>query len=88
MMPLDVLFRYQEHPTERTMFALNALSEVYGIRAVRVDEAKRQVRVEFDGTRLSRIIVQQLLRRTGLGIVEEIPLIPDQPESPAQPPMK
>jgi hypothetical protein len=79
MMPLDVLFRYAEHPTERTMIALNSLSEVYGIRALRVDEAARQVRVEFDATRLTKPIVQQLLRRTGLDIVEEVSLFPPQP---------
>ncbi len=84
MMPTDVLFRYAEHPTERTIFALSKLSEVYGIRALRVDEAARQVRVEFDGTRLSRPIVLQLLRRTGLDVVEEVSLIPPQP-APAAP---
>ena len=85
MMPTDVLFRYAEHPTERTIFALSKLSEVYGIRGVRVDEAARQVRVEFDGTRLSRVIVQQLLRRTGLDIVAEVPLVPPAPSQPAAP---
>ncbi len=88
MMPTDVLFRYAEHPTERTMMALNNLSEVYGIRAVRVNEAARQVRVEFDGTRLTRAIVQQLLRRTGLDVIEEVSLIPSQPVAPAEAPVQ
>ena len=79
MMPTDVLFRYADHPTERSMFAISKLSEVYGIRGVRIDEANRQVRVEFDGTRLTRSIVQGLLRRTGLDVVEEVSLIPPQP---------
>ncbi len=88
MMPVDVLFQYAEHPTERTMFALNKLSEVYGIRAVRVDEAAQRVRVEFDATRLTKVIVQQLLRRTGLDVTHEISLIPPQPEKPAEAPVK
>ncbi len=79
MMPLDVLFRYAEHPTERTIFALGKLSEVYGIRAIRFDEAARQVRVEFDATRLTKAIVQQLLRRTGLDVVAEVPLAAPKP---------
>lgn len=79
MMPTDVLFRYAEHPTERTVFALSKLTEVYGIRSLRVDEAAKQVRVEFDGTRLSRAIVLQLLRRTGLDVLEEVSLLPPQP---------
>ncbi len=88
MMPLDVLFRYAEQPTERTMFAINKLSEVYGIRAVRVDEAARQIRVEFDATRLTKVIVQQLLRRSGLDIIEELSLFPPQPAAEAAAPAK
>lgn len=85
MMPLDILFRYAERPNERTVFALSKLSEVYGIRSLRVDEANMQVRVEYDATRLTRAVVQQLLRRTGLDIVAELPLIPAQPATPAEP---
>ncbi len=79
MTQLDVLFRYAEHPTERAMFALSSLSEVYGIRSVRVDETAKTIRIEFDATRLTRIVVAQLLRRTGIDIVEEVSLIPPQP---------
>ena len=87
-MPLDVLFRYAEHPNERTMMALNNLSEVYGIRALKVNEAAQQVRVEFDATRLTRPIVQQLLRRTGLDVVAEVSLIPPQPAQPVAAPVQ
>jgi hypothetical protein len=79
MTQLDVLFRYAEHPTEQAMFAVTRLSEVYGIRSLRVDEAAKTIRIEFDATRLTRIVVAQLLRRAGIDIVEEIPLIPLQP---------
>jgi hypothetical protein len=79
MTQLDVLFRYAEHPTERAMFALSSLSEVYGIRSVRVDEAAKTIRIEFDATRLTRVVVAQLLRRTGIDIVEEVSLLPTQP---------
>ncbi len=86
MTPTDVLFRYAEHPTENAVAALSRLSEVYGIRALRVDEAQKQVRVEFDASRLTRVIVQQLLRRTGLDVIEEIPLATGQPSVPQPPP--
>jgi hypothetical protein len=79
MTQLDVLFRYAEHPTERAMFALSGLSEVYGIRSLRVDEAAKTIRIEFDATRLTRIVVAQLLRRAGIDIVEELSLLPQQP---------
>ncbi len=86
MTNLDVLFRYAEHPTERTMFALNKLMTVYGIRAVRVNEAAQQVRVEFDSSHITKMIVQQLLRRTGLDIVEELSLVPGQTPIASNPP--
>ncbi|HEY0786042.1 MAG TPA: hypothetical protein VGD62_09230 [Acidobacteriaceae bacterium] len=79
MTQLDVLFRYTEHPTERAMFALGGLSEVYGIRRVHVDQAAKTIRVEFDATRLTRIIVAQLVRRAGFDVVEEVSLLPPQP---------
>ncbi len=79
MTPTDVLFRYAEHPTERTAIALGRLSEVYGIRSIRLDEQARQVRIEFDASHMSRTTVRQLLRRTGLDVVEEVSLLPPQP---------
>ena len=86
MTPTDVLFRYAEHPLERTAIALGRLSEVYGIRHIRLDEAAQQVRVEYDVTHINKATVQQLLRRTGLDIVEELPLIPAQPTIASTPP--
>ncbi len=87
MTQLDVLFRYAEHPTERAMFALSGLSEVYGIRSIRVDETAKTIRIEFDATRLTRIVVAQLVRRTGIDIVEELSLLPPQPEPAAAEPV-
>ena len=86
MTQLDVLFRYAEPPTERAMFALTGLNEVYGIRSLRVDESAKTIRVEFDATRLTRIVVAQLLRRAGIDVVEEISLLPPQPVSAAPEP--
>jgi hypothetical protein len=82
MTQLDVVFRYAKAPSERTMFALSGLSEVYGIRALSVDEAGKTIRIEFDATRLTRPIVAQLVRRTGLDITEEVALMPQQPVLP------
>jgi hypothetical protein len=41
--------------------------------------------VEYDATRLNKQVVSQLLRRAGVDLVEEMPLIPPQPpaETPA-----
>jgi len=91
MTTVEVLFRYEQHPTEAAMLALNNLSEVYGIRSIRLKETAQTVRVEYDATRLNKAIVAQLLRRAGINIAEEISLIPPQPvaeEAPAPAPTK
>jgi hypothetical protein len=85
MTTVEVLFRYEKHPTEGAMFALGNMSEVYGIRRIQVKEDWQTVRVEYDATRLNKAIVEQLLRRTGINIVEELPLIPPQPAVAAEP---
>jgi hypothetical protein len=44
-----------------------------------VDEAAKTIRIEFDSTRLTRIVVAQLVRRAGIDVVEELSLLPAQP---------
>jgi hypothetical protein len=89
---LDVLFRYEQQPSEASMLALGKVHEVYGIRRIHVNEKEKTIRVEFDFTRLTRAVVAQLLRRSGIDIVEEISLIPPQPQpeaaAPAPAPVK
>jgi hypothetical protein len=75
---LDVLFRYESHPTETAMAALGRLHEVYGIRKIHVDEEWKTIRVEYDATRLSTPTVLQMLRGTGIAVVEQLPLLPPQ----------
>jgi hypothetical protein len=75
---LDVLYRYEGHPTEAAMSALGNLREVYGIRRLQLDEEAKTIRVEYDATRLARPIIFQLLRGAGLQVMEELPLIPPQ----------
>jgi copper chaperone CopZ len=58
------------------MFSLGNLREVYGVRRIKVDEELKTVRVEYDATRLSSPTIIQLLRQTGLVVVEELGLIP------------
>jgi hypothetical protein len=79
MTQLEVLYRYEQHPTEATMVALGNAREVYGIRRMQIDPEWKTIRVEYDATRLNKQIVYQLLRRSGLDLVEEMPLIPPQP---------
>lgn len=83
MTSLDVLYRYESHPTETAMYALGNMREVYGIRRVVINEEVRTIRVEYDATRLTKPVVAQLLRRAGIDVVEEVPLIPAQEPAPA-----
>jgi hypothetical protein len=79
MTQLEVLYRYEQHPTETAMFALGKAREVYGIRRFQMDQERKTILVEYDATRLTKPIVAELLRRAGLDIVEELSLIPPQP---------
>jgi hypothetical protein len=84
---LDVLYRYELHPTEAAMVALGKARGVYGIRKIVLDEQKKTMRVEFDFTRLNREVVTELLRSAGIDIVETLsPGAPPVPhEEPAAP---
>ena len=79
MTQLDVLYRYGVPPAEAAMIALSRVRDVYGIRALTFNEAEKTIRVEYDATRLTEPIVHQLLRRSGLDVVERVSLIPPQP---------
>jgi TolB-like protein len=80
MTQLDVMYLYGAAPSEAAMMALGQVRKVYGIRHVEVNEAEKTVRVEYDATRLTEPIVHQLLRRSGLDVIERVSLIPPQPE--------
>ena len=83
MTTVDILFRYAAPPTEPQVFALANARDVYGIRRISFDHAARTVRVEFDATRLNAAMVTQLIRRAGVQITEELPLIPPPAPEPA-----
>jgi hypothetical protein len=82
MTQLDVVYRYEYHPSEAVMAALGKMREVYGIRRMHIDPEARTILVEYDATRLTNPIVAELLRRAGLSIEEELSLIP--PQLPAE----
>jgi hypothetical protein len=76
MTQLDVLYRYGVPPTEAATLAMAKIREVYGVRRMELDEAKKTVRVEYDASRLNEPVIHQLLRRAGLDIVETMPMFP------------
>ena len=78
MTNVDVLFRYEQQPSEAAMFALGNLKEVYGIRRIEIDQPAKTIRVEYDATRMTRAVVANLLRRGGVSVFEEVPLVAPQ----------
>lgn len=83
MTQLEVLYRYERHPSEAVMVALGKARDVYGVRRVVLDPEVNTIRVEYDATRLNKAMVHQILRRTGIDLQEEISLIPPQPPAEA-----
>lgn len=84
MTQLEILYRYSGEPKEAELFALGNAREVYGIRRISFDREAKTLLVEYDATRLNAAVVTGLVRRAGLQIVEELPLV--QPVPPPAPP--
>jgi len=83
MTTVEILFRYSGQPSEPEVFALANAREVYGIRRLSFDRDASTIRVEYDATRLTAATVTQLVRRSGLELIEQLP--PRPPEPPALP---
>jgi len=79
MTQLEILYRYAAQPTEAQALALANARDVYGIRRISFDRAAHTIRVEYDATRLNAAMVTALLRRAGIQLEEELPLIPPPP---------
>ena len=75
MTTVDVLFRYGAPPNGSAMNAFGQLSDVYGIRRLRLKESDRTIRVEYDATRLTEAKVERLLRVAGFDITEKLTLV-------------
>jgi hypothetical protein len=87
MTQLDVMYQYGSAPSEAAMMALAQVRKVYGIRHLQVNETEKTIRVEYDATRLTEPIVHQLLRRSGVDILDRVSLFPPQPEPVASTPV-
>ena len=67
---LVAVFPYQGTVTERAVRALDEIRDVYGIRALFVDETRRNIRVEYDASRLKESDIGFMLRNAGIGLPE------------------
>jgi hypothetical protein len=75
MTAVEVLFRYSVPPSEKVMGAYGQLSDVYGIRRLRLEESENTIRIEYDATRLNEASVEKLLRAAGFDITEKLALV-------------
>ena len=74
MTQLEVAYRYDSRPGEKTMRALAGMREVYGVRRITFDEKDRTVRVEFDASRMKEPVIAGLLREAGVEIGAKLAL--------------
>lgn len=71
---MDIAYRYRGRLSEEQSRALARLSDVYGIRALRVDEAGGTIAIEYDATRLDAARVAALVRGCGIAAEEAQPV--------------
>jgi len=74
MTQLEAQYRYGVTPSESAVLALSKIRDVYGIRRVELRETEKSICVEYDASRLGAAVIDKLLRRAGLDIVESIAL--------------
>jgi hypothetical protein len=74
MTQLEVAYRYDGAPGEKTMRALAGMREVYGVRRITFNEKERILRVEFDASRMKEPVIAGLLRRAGVELGEKLAL--------------
>ncbi len=74
MTQMEVAYKYAGPPTESAMRAIDNMREVYGIRRVTLNEKDQIVRVEYDASRFKEPVVANLLRKSGLDILDRLAL--------------
>jgi hypothetical protein len=74
MTQLEVAYRYEGRPGEKTMRALAGMREIYGVRRISFDAKERIVRVEFDASRMKEPVIAGLLREAGIDIGAKLAL--------------
>lgn len=70
MTTMDANYRYTGTLDPERIRALARLSDVYGIRALRIDEAAHAIAIEYDATRLGEPQVRTLVQGCGVALAE------------------
>ncbi|HVA62402.1 MAG TPA: hypothetical protein VNF74_01660 [Terriglobales bacterium] len=69
MTAMDLSYRYAGGLDDQQIRALSRLSDIYGIRALRVDEQAKVIAIEYDATRLDVARVAALVRDCGVAAI-------------------
>jgi hypothetical protein len=67
---LEVAYHYAGPLTLEQMKRIGELAGRYGIRRIRLDEARQVARIEFDASRLKETEVVHWVRRAGIPLTE------------------
>jgi len=63
---LEIVLSYEPPVGERELGSLNAMRDVYGIRAVKFNQRINTVAVEYDASRLTKGDIEFMLRNAGI----------------------
>jgi hypothetical protein len=69
---LEVCYRYTGTLTPAQMRKLGELGGVYGLRRIRVEEERHEIRIEFDASRLKESEALHIVRQAGIPLTEKI----------------
>jgi hypothetical protein len=65
---LEAMFPYEPPVRERELRSLNAMHDVYGIRAVKFNQGMNTFTVEYDSSRLTKGDIEFVLRNAGISL--------------------
>jgi hypothetical protein len=82
MTTVEIQYRYNTPPNDAVALGLAGISDVYGIRGVKLDHGARTLTVGYDASRLNAASVTKLVRQAGVEIAEILQLIPPPPPAP------
>jgi hypothetical protein len=69
---VDITYALQSPLTEAQLRRLGEFANTYGLRSLRVDEAKNQLSFEYDASRLRETEVAHVLGHAGIAVTGKV----------------
>jgi hypothetical protein len=70
---MTVTYELQEKLKPEQYRALGRFANTYGLQRFRVDEKTNRLHFDYDASRLTEIVVQDVLRRARIPVVRRVP---------------